>query len=73
MAFRWRRCFLVYALQFARIFGHGRKRNWQAGDAAVYVFFTVLSRFPALQGLLAYHWRQGRGHALTIIEYKRSS
>jgi GT2 family glycosyltransferase len=64
---------LAYLLQFARIYGHGRKRGWQPGDAAVDAFFTVISRFPALQGLLAYHWRQGRGHAPAIIEYKRSS
>ena len=63
----------AYALQFARIYGHGRRRGWQAGDAAIYSLFTVLSRFPALLGLLEYHWRHWRGHDLTIIEYKGSS
>ena len=65
--------FCAYALQFARIYRTGRKRGWPAGDAFIYSFFTVLFKFPALLGLLGYHWRQWRGHAFTIIEYKRSS
>jgi GT2 family glycosyltransferase len=63
----------AYAMQFVRIYGHGRRRGWQAGDAAIFSFFTVISRAPALLGMLAYHWRQWRGKALTIIEYKGSS
>ena len=62
-----------YALQFARIYFRGRKRGWAAGDAFKYAFFTVLAKFPALLGLLEYHWRRGRGHAPAIIEYKGSS
>jgi GT2 family glycosyltransferase len=63
----------AYALLFARIYVRGRKRGWPAGDASAYAFFTVLAKFPALLGLLEYHWRRGRGHAPAIIEYKRSS
>jgi GT2 family glycosyltransferase len=63
----------IYALQFARIYRGGRKRGWQAGDASTYAFFTVIAKFPALAGLLAYHWQCGRGHTPTIIEHKRSS
>jgi len=63
----------LYALQFARVWGHGHRRGWPAGDSAVYALFTVMGRFPALQGLLEYHWRQSRGRALTIIEYKGST
>jgi GT2 family glycosyltransferase len=63
---------LAYTLQFLRIYGHGRKRGWQAGDAALNSISVVFSRLPALLGLLAYHWRRWRGKALTIIEYKRS-
>jgi len=70
----------AYALQFARIYYRCRKdnwyrcgvRGWKAADAFVYSFFTVIFKFPALLGLLAYHWRQWRGDAPKIIEYKRS-
>jgi len=64
---------LAYTLQFLRIYGHGRQRGWTAGDAALNSISVVLSRLPALLGLLAYHWRRWRGNAPTIIEYKRSS
>jgi GT2 family glycosyltransferase len=62
----------AYALQFVRIYQYGRRRGWPARDARVYSFFTVLFKFPALLGLLAYHWRQWRGAGFTIIEHKRS-
>ncbi|HXB63159.1 MAG TPA: glycosyltransferase [Acidobacteriaceae bacterium] len=62
----------AYALQFVRIYQYGRGRGWPARDARVYAFFTVLFKFPALLGLLAYHWRQWRGDDFTIIEHKGS-
>jgi GT2 family glycosyltransferase len=63
----------AYALQFARVYHRGRKRGWRPGDALIYSLFTTLFKFPALLGLLEYHWRQWRGQAFTIIEYRRSS
>jgi GT2 family glycosyltransferase len=63
----------AYVLLFARIYLHGRKRGWAAGDASAYAFFTVLAKFPALLGLIEYYWRRGRGLEPAIIEYKRSS
>jgi GT2 family glycosyltransferase len=63
---------VVYGPQFGWILRNGRKRGWSRGDAAVYAFFTVLSKFPALEGMLAYHWRQWRGETLTIMEHKES-
>ncbi|MGP8271961.1 MAG: glycosyltransferase [Terracidiphilus sp.] len=63
----------AYALLFARIYFRGRKRGWASGDAFVYAWFTVIAKFPALVGMLAFHWRQMRGEAPAIIEYKRSS
>lgn len=63
----------AYALQFAWICCVGRKRGWQSGDAMIYASFTVLRNFPASLGMLEYHWRQLRGSALTLIDYKRSS
>lgn len=63
----------AYGLLFVRIFFRGIKRGWTGRDAFVYAFFTVIAKFPALVGMLEYHWRQMRGHAPEIIEYKRSS
>jgi GT2 family glycosyltransferase len=63
----------LYALQLAHIARGCRRRGWGAGEAWIYACFTVISRFPALQGLLEYHWRQNRGRAMKIIEHKGSS
>jgi GT2 family glycosyltransferase len=65
--------FCAYALQFARSCYRGRTRGWRTGDALLYSFFTMLFKFPALLGLIEYYWRDWRGHAFKIIEYKRSS
>jgi hypothetical protein len=63
---------LAYALQFAWIFRYGKQRGWAAGDAAIYAFFTMITKFPASQGMLAYYWRRFQGHAPTIMEHKES-
>ena len=60
----------LYALQFAHIVRGCRKRGWATRDAWAYGFFTVISRFPALQGLLEYYGRRMRRRPMTIIEYK---
>ena len=60
----------AYALLFARIYLRGRKRGWAGRDALVYAWFTVIAKFPALVGMLEYHWRRMSGHAPEIIEYK---
>lgn len=62
----------AYPLQFGWIFLKGSKRGWPASDALVYAFFTVLTKFPALEGMLAYHWRRMSGKTLTIMEHKES-
>jgi predicted dehydrogenase/nucleoside-diphosphate-sugar epimerase/glycosyltransferase involved in cell wall biosynthesis len=62
---------LAYVLQLARIYALERGRGWPADDAAIYAFFTVIFRFPALQGLLGYSWRQMRGRGVSTIENKR--
>ena len=64
---------LAYPLQAARIFSTGRKRGWSSSDAMLYAYFALLSKFPALLGLLEYYWKCSRGYAFTIIEYKSSS
>ena len=63
----------LYFVQFDKIYVRGRKRGWSRPDARVYAFFTVIGKFPMLEGLMAYHRRKWRGHSMTIIEYKRSS
>jgi hypothetical protein len=60
----------AYSLQLIHIARGCRMRGWAVRDAWTYGFFTVISRFPALQGLLEYYWRRLCGHAMTIIEYK---
>jgi len=60
----------LYGLQFAHIARGCRRRGWASRDAWAYGFFTVISRFPALQGLLEYYWRRMRRRPMTIIEYK---
>jgi hypothetical protein len=62
----------LYGPQFGWIVRNARKRGWALGDSIVYSFFTVLSKFPAVEGMIAYHWRHWRGHALTIMEHKES-
>lgn len=60
----------LYALQLLHIVRGCRRRGWAGRDAWAYAFFTVISRFPSLQGLLEYHWRRMRRRSMTIIEYK---
>jgi GT2 family glycosyltransferase len=62
----------LYVLQFGHIYLAGRRRGWGTGDALIYALFTVIAKFPMLEGLLEYNWRQRRGHAMTIIEYRGS-
>jgi GT2 family glycosyltransferase len=60
----------LYGLQMAHIARDCQRRGWTAQEARSYGFFTVIARFPALEGLIAYYWRRLRGRAMTIIEYK---
>jgi GT2 family glycosyltransferase len=63
----------LYLVQFDKIYLRGRKRGWTKPDARTYAFFTVIAKFPMLEGLIAYHRRKSRGRGMTIIEYKRTS
>jgi len=63
---------LLNALQFGRIAQRGMRRGWPLGDASVYGLFTVLAKFPSLEGMVAYYWRRMRGTAITIMEHKES-
>jgi len=63
---------VLYVFQFARVWLRARGRGWPPGDATVFAWFTVLGKFPALEGMLAYYWRRMRGQAITIMEHKES-
>ena len=63
---------LFYVPQFGWIVRNARKRGWPLGDAMVYAFFTALCKFPAVEGMIAYHWRHWRGVSMTIMEHKES-
>ncbi len=60
----------LYGLQLAHIARGCLRRGWTSRDAWIYGLFTVISRFPALHGLLEYYWRRINGQTITIIEYK---
>lgn len=61
----------AYCAQLIHIVRVCRKRKWTMRESWIYGLFTVISRFPALQGLLEYYWRRmRRGDAATLIEYK---
>jgi len=63
----------LYLLQLAHIYRGCRRRGWVGNEAWIYAFFAVISRPPALQGMIGYHWRRWRGQAPVIIEHKRSA
>jgi GT2 family glycosyltransferase len=46
----------------------------RAGDAPRiawrYAFFTIMGKFPQMQGLILYYWNRCRGRNTAIIEYK---
>jgi GT2 family glycosyltransferase len=61
---------LAYPLQFLRVAAGGKNRGWSNSDARLYALFTLLDKFPGLQGMLLFHWRRSQGIPLRIIEYK---
>ena len=60
----------LYGLQWVHIARGCLRRGWSARDAWAYGWFTVISRFPALAGLLEYYWRRLGRRQMTIIDYK---
>jgi GT2 family glycosyltransferase len=62
----------AYPLQFAWILFKGMRRGWPLGHAAIYSWFTVITKFPAVEGMLAYYSRRVRGKTPTIMEHKAS-
>ena len=62
----------LYGPQFGWIVRRARKRGWPRSDAFVYAFFTVLAKFPAFEGMMAFYWRRMRGQTPVIMEHKES-
>ena len=60
----------LYPLQVIRLGLRPTKAAKDAGAVWSRAFFLVASRFPEAAGVLLYAWRQARGHASTLIEYK---
>lgn len=57
----------AYPLQIARMArraGPGQPDNWRHAS------FTILGKFPEMQGVLSYEWNRLRGRRRTLIEYK---
>ena len=63
---------LLYPLQALRISWSGRRRGWSGRDARLYALFTVLAKFPALAGMIAYHLRRWQRKPATLIEHKQA-
>ncbi len=63
----------LYALQFVHNYLIGRRRGWQPRESLISSYFNAIYKFPALLGLLGYHWRHWRGESFKIIEYRRSA
>lgn len=60
----------LYAAQIWRIARAQRGRGRSASHSRVYAVFTVLGKFPQLQGVLWYWSNRVRGRKTRIIEYK---
>lgn len=58
---------LVYPFQVCRI---AYARGPTSSQSWWYAIFMTLGKFAELQGILKYYWRQLRGGAVTLIEYK---
>jgi len=54
-----------------RIYQRGRRRGWSQHEAAVYALFTVMCKWPEVQGMVEYHYRTGwQKRETTLIEHK---
>ena len=60
----------LYAASFARAYQRFSRGGMAARQAAGCAALITLSKFPNLQGVLTYFWRNHRGSGAQIIEYK---
>jgi hypothetical protein len=61
---------LGYGTLGLRIY-RARRRRSPAADAAFYALGCVAQKWPALQGVLTYHWSRVRRRRTPLLEYKR--
>ena len=59
----------AYAFLFGRIFAYGLQRGWSPRNARIYAWFTTLSKFPGLHGMLIYHKQRLTGARQRITEH----
>ncbi|MBN2194669.1 MAG: glycosyltransferase family 2 protein [Polyangiaceae bacterium] len=62
--------FLGYPALAARIYRRGRARRQTPKEAALVAVFTVIAKWPELQGILHYHHTRWRKRHVELIEYK---
>jgi len=62
----------AYPLQIARVYPVGRRAGRSRTDALLFAVLSLAAKFPAVVGMLQYHWRRRRGSAMAIIEHKGS-
>ncbi len=59
----------AYALLDWKIYQYGRRRGWSPRDARIYAWFTTLSKFPGLHGMLIYYAQRLTGARPRIAKY----
>lgn len=62
---------LLHTLLWCRIAARAARR-WQGRDARLYASFCMMSKWPAVHGMLTYAWRRMRRRERRLIEYKQA-
>lgn len=61
---------LAYAVLMVRIYRHGRRRGWGAGDSSLHAVFVTLAKWPGLVGMCRFYLQRATRGRARIIEYK---
>jgi GT2 family glycosyltransferase len=65
---------LAYPALATKIYRAARKRGWSHNEAWIYAYFTVIGKYPALLGVMQFHYRtRWQKRAATLIEHKGPS
>ena len=62
---------VLYAVLFARVYHHARRRGLDPHAARLFSFFITLGKVPQALGQAKYWWHRVRGVRSAIIEYKK--
>lgn len=62
---------IAYPVQMLRVAGSRLSRGDTLSRSVVYGLFTVLAKWPQLQGVIGFHLARVRGKSTGLIEYKR--